>query len=123
MSARLEGLALERELLVARSALDRLRLRRGSQVLRDSLSWRGVAVTAATTPPARRLAFDLALSFVGVRRATRAVVLASRALSLARFVRALAGTTRFATGLPRCGTEKYVPAAARSLDNPARSSP
>jgi hypothetical protein len=123
MSARLEGLALERELLVARSALDRLRLRRGSQVLRDSLSWRGIAVTAATAPPARRLAFDLALSFVGVRRATRAVVLASRALSLARLVRALAGSRRLPAGRPWCGTEQSPTAAARSLDSSTGSKP
>jgi hypothetical protein len=123
MSARLEALALERELLVARSALDRLRLRRGSQVLRDSLSWQGIAVTAATTRPARRLAFDLALSFVGVRRATRAVLLASRALSFARLVRALAGVTRLPAGRPRCGTEQSPPAAALSLDSSTRSPP
>ena len=123
MSARLEGLALERELLVARSALNRLRLRRGTQVLRDSLSWRGVAASAATTPPARRLAFDVALSFVGVRRAARAIVLASRALSLARLVRALADPTRLAAGRPRRGTEQSTPAAASSLDNPTRSPP
>jgi hypothetical protein len=123
MSARLEALALERELLVARSALDRLRLRRGSQVLRDSLSWQGIAVTAAKAPPARRLAFDLALSFVGVRRATRALALASRALSLARFLRALAGPTRQPVYSPRCATEQNPPAAARSLDSPTRSPP
>jgi len=123
MSARLEALALERELLVARSALGRLRLRRGSQALRDSLSWQGLAVTAAATPPARRLAFDLALSFVGARRAARAIVLASRALSLARLVRALAGPTRLPAGRPLCGTEQSPPAAARSLDSSTRSPP
>lgn len=106
MSARLEALALERELLVARSALGRLRLRRGSQELRDSLSWQGLAVTAAATPQAQRLAFDLAVSFVGVRRAARAIVLASRALSLARLVRALADPMRFAARRPRCGSEQ-----------------
>ena len=102
MSARLEALALERELLVARSALCRLRLRRGSQVLRDSLSWQGLAVAAAATPPARRLAFDLALSFVGVRRAARAIVLASRALSLARADR------RLPVRASRCGTSTLI---------------
>ena len=123
MSARAEALALERELLVARSALDRLRLRRGSQVLRDSLSWRSAAVTAAAALPARRLAFDLALSFVGVRRAARAVVLASRALSLARLVRALADPMRLTARRARCGTEQCPPAAVRSLDIPTRSPP
>jgi hypothetical protein len=123
MSARAEALALERELLVARSALDRLRLRRGSQVLRDSLSWRSAAVAAAATPPARRLAFDLAVSFVGVRRAARAIVLASRALSLARLVRALAGPTRLPGRRPRCATEQSTPAAASCLDSSTRSPP
>jgi hypothetical protein len=123
MSARLEALALERQLLVARSTLDRLRLLRGSQVLRDSLSWRNAAVAVAATPPARRLAFDMALSFVGVRRAARAIVLASQALSLARLVRALADSTRLTLGRPRSGTEQSTPAAASSLDNSTRSSP
>lgn len=90
MSARLDALAQERELLVARAALGRLRLRLRTQALRDSLSWRSAAVAAAAAPPVRRLAFDLVLAFVGAPRAARAIGLASRALSLARIVRAVA---------------------------------
>jgi hypothetical protein len=123
MSARLEALALERELLVARSALGRLRLRRGSQALRDSLSWQGLAVTAAATPPARRLAFDLALSFVGVRRAASAIVLASRALSLARLVRALAGPMRLPASAIGAVPNRGRQPAARSLVSSTRSPP
>ncbi|MCM2329568.1 MAG: hypothetical protein NDI88_16955 [Lysobacter sp.] len=101
MSDRLEVLALERQLLVARSGLCRLKLRSRSQALRDSLSWRRAAVAAAATPAAGRLAFDLALTFFGGRRAASAVVFASRALSLARIVKALAGYARIPAGAPR----------------------
>ena len=94
MSDRLEILALERQLLVARSRLCRLRLRSGSLALRDSLSWRRAAVTAAATPAAGRLAFDLAISLLGARYAGRGILFASRALSFARIVRALAGYAR-----------------------------
>lgn len=89
MSARLDALAQERQFLLARSALCRLRMRSRAQTLRGSLSWRHAAVAAATTPPARRLAFDLAVTFVGVRRAAQAIVLASRSLALAKLARAL----------------------------------
>lgn len=101
MSDRLEVLALERQLLVARSRLCRLKLRSGSQALRDSLSWRKAAVAAAATPAAGWLAFDLALSFLGARRAALAIVFASRALSAARTVHALAGYARIPGGAPR----------------------
>lgn len=94
MSDRLEVLALERQLLVARSGLCRLKLRSRSQALRDSLSWRKAAVAAAATPAAGWLAFDLALSFFGARRAARAIVFANRALSAARAVQALVGYAR-----------------------------
>lgn len=89
MSDRLEVLALERQLLVARSGLCRLKLRSRSRALRDSLSWRTTAVAVATTPQAGRVAFDLALAIVGVRRAQRTILLAGRALALARLVRSL----------------------------------
>ena len=101
MSARLDVLAQERQVLVARSALCRLRLGYRSQALRDSLSWRSAAVAAAATPPVRRLAFDLALTFVGARRAARAIEFASRALSAARIVKALAGYARIPAAAPR----------------------
>ncbi len=101
MSDRLEVLAQERQLLVARSRLCRLRLQSRSQALRDSLSWRKAAVAAAATPAAGRLAFDLAFSIVGARRAARAIVFANRALSAARIVQALAGYARIPAAAPR----------------------
>jgi len=90
MSARLEVLAMERQLLVARSRLCRLRLRSRTQALRDSLSWRSAGFAVAAAPPARRLAFDLALAFVGGRRAAQAVAFAGRAVQLARLLGAVA---------------------------------
>jgi hypothetical protein len=101
MSDRLEVLALERKLLVARAQLCRLKLRSGSRSLRDSLSWRRAAVSVAAIPAAGRLAFDLAISLLGARNAARTIAIASRALSFARIVRALAGYSRIPAAPPR----------------------
>ena len=92
MSDRLEVLALERQLLVARSQLCRLKLRSRSKTLGNSLSWRNAAVAVATTPQAGRVAFDLALALVGVRRVAGTVLLVGRLLALARLARSLASS-------------------------------
>ncbi len=119
MNARLEALARERELLVACSALGRLRLRRRSQALRQSLSWRGLAVAAARTPAAGPLAFELTLTLVGARLAARAIVLANLALSLAGAVRALTGYAR-SRALDR---RRAIPAVARGAFTPTAAPP
>lgn len=94
MSDRLELLALERQLLVARSGLCRLRLRSRSMAVRRALSWPQAAAAAAATPAASRAVFDVAVAIAGTRRAERAVRLAGRALAIARFAWALAATLR-----------------------------
>jgi len=84
MSARLEVLAREKELLLMRSALCRLRLRRRANDARDCLPWNRTALAVATAPTIGRLALGLALSLAGVGRTTRLVVLAGRIVLLAK---------------------------------------
>jgi hypothetical protein len=99
MSAALEALARDKELLLARSAFCRLRLRSQSSALRDALGWRGMTVSAAASPGARGALLAIALSLPVLARtarfaiaAIRAVLLARLALSLIRHVRALGST-------------------------------
>ena len=87
MSARLEALARDKQALLMRSALCRLRLRRETHLLRSSLRWKNALASAATTPAIRNVAFALALSFVGVGRTTRMLALASRFVFAARLAR------------------------------------
>jgi hypothetical protein len=87
MSARLDSLARDKELLVMRSALCRLRLRRESYQLRASLHWTRAAAAAATAPALRRIAFGLVLSFFGPGRAARVVLFAGRVLVIATLAR------------------------------------
>lgn len=87
MNARLDALARDRELLVMRSALCRLRLRRGSLELRAMQPWNRTAMAAVTAPPARRAAFDIAVSIVGVDRAAQWLALAGRAVLFAKLAR------------------------------------
>jgi hypothetical protein len=96
MSAALEARARDKELLLARSALCRLRLRSQSSALRDALGWRDMAVSAAASPGARGALLAIALSLPVLARtarfavtAIRAVLLARLALSLIRHVQAL----------------------------------
>lgn len=84
MSARLEVLAREKELLLMRSALCRLQLRRRADDARESLPWNRAALAVATAPAIGRLALGLALSLAGVGRTTRMVMLAGRVVLLAK---------------------------------------
>jgi hypothetical protein len=84
--------------LLQRSALYRLRLRRDAHVLRGSLQWRGAAIAAATLMPMRRMAFGMALSFPGLGRAARLMILAGRIVLLAKLARS---TLDYARGSPK----------------------
>ena len=84
MSARLEVLAREKELLLMRSALCRLQLRRRANDARASLPWNRAAIAVATAPAIGRLALGIALSVAGIGRTTRMVMLAGRIVLLAK---------------------------------------
>jgi hypothetical protein len=92
MSTRLEVLAVDKQMLVTRSALCRLRLRRSSHELRVTLDWKRVTVAAASASVMRPIAFGLALSFVGAGRAARVLKVAAGAIVLAKLARFVIGS-------------------------------
>lgn len=98
MNASLAAPAGEREILLARSAQCRMRLRGEARDLRDSLQWKRALVAAATTPSAHRIAFGLALSLAGLGRATRVVMLAGRVVLFARLAGSAIGLARRLAG-------------------------
>ena len=92
MSARLEIFAVDKQMLVTRSALCRLRLRRARHELRGALDWKRATVAAASASVVRPIAFGLALSFIGAGRAARILKLAAGAIALAKLARFIAGS-------------------------------
>ena len=98
----------DRESLLMRSAVCRLRLHRDLRALRGSLDWRRAIVATAQQPFARHAAFALALSIVGARRATRLIVLAGRVLVALKVGRALLRFVRDRTE-PGCAIEQTGP--------------
>ena len=96
MNPGVEHLANEKELLLGRSALCRLRLHRETRDLVASLQWTQVAAGAVASPPIRRLALGLAFSAIGLGRMARLVAFAGRALLYAKLVRSAIGYLRAA---------------------------
>ena len=87
MNRSLDELALRKQLLQARSALYRLRIRRELDALRDRLSWTRAAVTAASALPVGSAMLGLALYGVTQSRLARLARLAAPVLLLARLAR------------------------------------
>lgn len=87
MSARLEALERERHLLVARSSLARLRMRRDAHRLCHPLQMRPLMAAAARVPAVRAAALGLALSLFGAKRVARAIGVVSSILFLVRLAR------------------------------------
>ena len=94
MSDSTELLALQKEVLLARSSLGRLRIRRDMGRMRESLSFGAIAPGIAASGPARELALGLLLSGLGGRRVSRVVAFAGRALIVARIALAALGMLR-----------------------------
>ena len=86
--------AKERDALLMRSALCRLRLHRDTAGLRNSISWRHALLPANTSVAGRRIGFGLALSLVGVERGARLIALAGRLVLLAGAAQAAIGFLR-----------------------------
>jgi len=84
-------LSRDKDILLQRSALCRLRLRRQTRALRDSLQWQRVAVAATVAPTVRRIALGVALSFFGLARIARIVVLAGRIVLFVKLARLVTG--------------------------------
>lgn len=94
MSAKLDALARDKEILLARSALCRLHLRREARSLRESLQWKRAAVAAVKSPAMRRFALGLAVSWVGLNRAVRVVAVAGWAVLFAKLALSIIGSVR-----------------------------
>lgn len=89
MNARLERLAVEKQALVARCAVQRMQLRRDHRQVRDSLPWRRSLSAMVPRPAVQRIAIGLALTLLGSGRLGRLAALAGRALILVRATRAV----------------------------------
>lgn len=113
MSTSLATLARDKELLLARSALCRLRLRNQAAGLRDSLRWPQVAFAAATSPGAGRVLLGIALSVPVLARTARFAVTALRIAFLAKLAFSLVGHGRRLAGkAPRAGSARQTDARA-----------
>jgi len=96
VSARAEAVARERDALLLRSALCRLRLLRGAAGVRNAVSWRRVEIAAHAATTGRRVGFVVLLSLLGVARGTRFIAAAGRALLIARAAQVAIGFVRHA---------------------------
>ena len=83
----MDALERERHMLVARSSLARLRMRRDAHRLCLALRFRPLAAAAARAPAIRGAALGAALFLFGAKRVARAVAFASSILYLVRLVR------------------------------------
>lgn len=87
MSERLELLRLRRDLLVARSAMLRLRAARDVEALRESLSLSGLATSVTRSTHARSMLFGTLLVALGGRGLSRALRFAAAIVAGAKLVR------------------------------------
>lgn len=94
MSKQTELLALQREVLLARSSLCRLKIQRDAIRLRQSVSLRQVGTAIAGSAPTRELVLGLLLSGLGGSRVSRVIAFASRGLVIARIALAAIGMLR-----------------------------
>jgi hypothetical protein len=105
MSRKGDLLALRRDVLVARSAMLRLRAARDVEALRESLSFSGIAASVAASVAgsrrARSVAFGTLLVFLGGRRLSKAVRFAAAVLAGAKLVRFV---RRYAARRPAAAT-------------------
>lgn len=94
MNTKLEIFARQRQHLVERSALCRVRLRRDVLEVRGAVGWTLVPEVLARAPAARTLAWTLAISLLGTGRAGRVLLFAGRALLVSRIACAAIGYAR-----------------------------
>jgi hypothetical protein len=100
MNARLDRLARDKEILLARSALCRMHLRREGNSLRESLQWKRAAVAAAKSPATRRIAVGLAVACLGLSRVARAVAVAGGIVLVAKLAVAAIGARHVRSAPP-----------------------
>jgi hypothetical protein len=108
MNRRQELLQLRRDVLVARSAMLRLRAVRDAQALRESVTFSGIATSVRGSTRARSMLFGTLLVVLGGRRLAGAVRVAAAILAGARLVR-LVG--RYVAERPASAASSHSPEA------------
>jgi hypothetical protein len=93
-------LALQKEVLLARSALCRLKIRRDALQLREGLTIARAGSALAGSAPLREIALGLAARGFGGGRIARFIALAGRAVVIARLALALYRSARAAPPPP-----------------------
>jgi hypothetical protein len=94
LRTRAQAAAKEKDALLMRSALCRLRLHRDAVGVRNSISLRRAAFAGHVATAGGRIGFGLALSLLGPARGARLIVLAGRIVLLARTAHAAIGYIR-----------------------------
>jgi hypothetical protein len=94
MSERDDVLALQKEVLLARSALCRLRIHRDVLQVRQGLTFARAGTALAGAAPVREIALGLAATGLGGGRVARLIALAGRAVVIARLALALYRSAR-----------------------------
>lgn len=93
--SRTEGtLALRREVLIARSALCRLKIRHEVQYLRHHLTWREAGAAVVRTTAGRDALFLLAAEGIGRERTARWLAVAGQVLAIAKLANLAAQVLR-----------------------------
>lgn len=87
MSDKRELLALRRDVLVARSAMLRLRAARDMQALRESLTLSGIATSVTSSTRTRSMLFGTLLVVLGGRGLSRVLRFTAALLAGAKLVR------------------------------------
>ena len=107
MSAALEALARDKELLLARSALCRLQLARQRASLRESLRWPRIATAVAASRGTRGALLGVALSLPAIGRTVRLAVTVVRIAVVAKLALSILGHAselgRMYAGTPTLG--------------------
>ena len=89
MSDEAELLALRRQLLVTRAALQRARVARDLHTLRECMHWPRIAATLLTSAPARSVLVTMLLMITRHTRLARVARIAGVAVALAQFARTI----------------------------------
>ncbi len=116
MSRHQELLALRRDVLVARSAMLRLRAARDVHALRESLTFSGIAASVGSSTRARSMLFGTLLVVLGGKGLARGLRIAAAILTGAKLVRWVGRYVGTASASPHSPDERgELPFARRRV--------
>ena len=115
MKTGLEAPGAAKEMLLMRSALCRLRLRRATHELRASLHVKRAPIAVARTTGGSRILFGVALSLLGLERTGRAVKILGRILVFSKLARFAIEVARTPSRRAVCANAPTAAPIARSL--------